>query len=103
MQSMTRHPNVLWLNTDHQLFANRPAVAQRLPLQTSLAERGMVFDRAYTVLPVCTPARASMLTGLYPHNHGLTENEGRFGGRAGLDATDRLFTAALGDAGYRCG
>lgn len=44
-----------------------------------------------------------MLTGLYPHNHGLTENEGRFGGRAGLDASDTLIHEPFRAAGYRCG
>lgn len=100
---MSDAPNILWLNTDHQLFANRPDLARRLPLQGALARRGMVFERAYTALPACSPARASMLTGLYPHNHGLTENDGRFGGRAGLDGTDALFTATLARAGYSLG
>ena len=31
-----------------------------------LAESGMVFDRAYSVMPVCTPARMTMLTGRHP-------------------------------------
>lgn len=44
-----------------------------------------------------------MLTGLYPHNHGLTENDGRFGGRAALDGADRLLSHHFADAGYRCG
>ena len=44
-----------------------------------------------------------MLTGLYPHNHGLTENDGRFGGRLGLDKTDWLINQDLSKAGYRCG
>ena len=44
-----------------------------------------------------------MLTGLYPHNHGLTENDGRFGGRANLDENDVLFTDAFHRDGYRCG
>ena len=56
------------------------------------------------MLPVCSPARASMLTGLYPHAHGVTENDGRFGGRAGLDPGDRfrLVHQPLREAGYRC-
>lgn len=44
-----------------------------------------------------------MLTGLYPHAHGLTENDGRFGGRAGLDDSDWMIHHALRQAGYRCG
>lgn len=44
-----------------------------------------------------------MLTGLYPHNHGLTENDGRFGGRGELNERDVLFTEAFRREGYRCG
>lgn len=96
-------PNILWLCTDHQLLANRPDVASRLPLQSRLGARGMRFDRAYAALPVCSPSRASMLTGLYPHNHGLTENDGRFGGRPGLLPDDIMLNQPLTAAGMRCG
>jgi len=44
-----------------------------------------------------------MLTGLYPSAHGLTENDGRFGGRAELDDGDWLFTHDFAEVGYRCG
>ena len=36
-----------------------------------LAERGVRFDNAYTPATLCSPARASILTGLYPHAHGV--------------------------------
>ena len=39
-----------------------------------LAGEGTAFDFAYTTSPVCSPARASLLTGLYPHNHGVMIN-----------------------------
>lgn len=99
---MARPPNILWFCTDQQPLANRPAIAANLPLQARLAREGTRFTRAFTVLPICSPARASMLTGLYPSAHGLTENDGRFGGRAELDLSDWLFTRDLADAGYRC-
>ena len=63
----------------------------------------MSFTNARTALPVCSPARASMLTGLYPHVHGLTENDGRFGGREGLEPGDWMIHQPLKAAGYRCG
>ncbi|MDG1431140.1 MAG: sulfatase-like hydrolase/transferase, partial [Paracoccaceae bacterium] len=85
------------------MHANRGEVVNRLPLQNWLSNRGTKFERAYTVLPICSPSRASMLTGLYPHNHGLTENDGRFGGRGELNERDVLFTEAFRREGYRCG
>jgi arylsulfatase A-like enzyme len=39
-----------------------------------LAAAGVVFDRAFTPISICSSARASMLTGRYPHTHGLLNN-----------------------------
>jgi arylsulfatase A-like enzyme len=99
---MDRPLNVIWMVTDHQAHGNRPPVVQDFSLQRRLAREGTCFTRAYTVLPICSPARASMLTGLYPHAHGITENDGRFGGRAGLEPGDWLVHRPLSEAGYRC-
>lgn len=96
-------PNVLWIVTDHQAFANRAIDASHFALQHRLRTRGSAFERAYTVLPICTPSRATMLTGLYPHRHGLTENDGRFGGRAELGRDDHMVQDDFARAGYRCG
>jgi choline-sulfatase len=45
-----------------------------MPHVDRLAREGVRFDRAFTVWPVCTPARGTMWTGVYPHAHGLIEN-----------------------------
>ena len=44
-----------------------------------------------------------MLTGLYPHSHGLTENDGRFGGRAEFDENEQMIQREFAAAGYSCG
>ena len=36
-----------------------------------LAQRGVRFDNAYTPSTLCSPARASIISGLYPHAHGV--------------------------------
>lgn len=100
---MIAKKNVLWLVADHQAFANRGVDPEVFPLQSRLRDIGTECERAYTVLPICSPSRASMLTGLYPHTHGLTENDGRFGGRAELDANDAMIQHDFASAGYRCG
>ena len=100
---MKSAPNVLWIVSDHQIHASKPPGLDVFPLQSRLSRLGIEFSRARSVLPICSPARASMLTGLYPHAHGLTENDGRFGGRQGLDDSDWMIHHALRDAGYRCG
>lgn len=42
----------------------------KTPALDRLAAEGIVYDRAYTCNPVCTPARVSILTGEYPSRHG---------------------------------
>ena len=44
------------------------------PAIDSLARRGIRFDNCYATQPVCAPARASILTGLYPQRHGVITN-----------------------------
>jgi len=100
---MSRKPNIIWIVSDHQIHASRPPGFEQFPLQNKLRQLGTEFTHAYTALPVCSPVRASMLNGLYPHAHGLTENDGRFGGRQGLDCTDWMVHRPLREAGYRCG
>ena len=70
-------PNILWLIVDHMAFAGH--YRQHLPNYhwphlESLAEQGIWYERAYTTVPVCTPARASLMTGQRPGKHGLRWN-----------------------------
>ena len=39
-----------------------------------LRREGMFFEQAHTPIGICSPARASLFTGLYPHSHGLLNN-----------------------------
>lgn len=41
------------------------------PAIDELAAQGLRFDRAFCTTPLCSPARGSLFTGRYPHNHGL--------------------------------
>ena len=45
------------------------------PNLDALANSGQVFENAYVTQAVCTPARASIMTGLYPHTAGPTVNK----------------------------
>ncbi|MEL6653149.1 MAG: sulfatase-like hydrolase/transferase [Bacteroidota bacterium] len=44
----------------------------RTPNIDALAAAGVRFERAYATSPMCTPSRASLMTGLYPHTAGVT-------------------------------
>ena len=74
---MSKQPNVLFLFTDQQR-ADTMACYGNDDIQTpnldALASRSFVFDNAYVSQPVCTPSRATILTGLYPHTSGCTVN-----------------------------
>ena len=69
----------------------------RTPHIDALAARGVRFDWAFTPTAICSPARASFYTGLYPHNHGVTANGLCL--REGVRGVNHY----LADAGYRCG
>ena len=44
------------------------------PHMNSLASESFVFEHCYVTQPVCAPARASILTGLYPQSAGMPRN-----------------------------
>ncbi len=103
-------PNVLFIFTDqHALQAM--GCYRDTPCQTpnldALAARGARFENAYTACPLCLPTRASIMTGHYPHRHGLTCNSDNTGNVAASlhELSDRpaLLSRRLGEAGSRCG
>ena len=51
------------------------------PNLDALAKQGVFFDNAYSANPVCSPTRASVLTGKYPSRIGLTNHSGSSGAR----------------------
>jgi|SRR5579872_2677014 len=65
------------------------------PAIDGLASHGVVFDDAVTVAPLTLPAHASLLTGLYPANHGVRENAGR-----ALDQSHATLAGILHDRGF---
>ena len=104
---MTARPNILFILTDQQrcdtLGANGNRICQT-PSTDFLAREGMNFTHAFTATSLCSPARACLLTGLYSHNHTMTNlTNTRIPGVE--DLPDHLTTHAmlLGDAGYRMG
>ena len=72
---MNERPNVLFLLTDQERYdLTAPGSTTETPNVDRLREEGMAFSRAYTPISICSSARASLLTGLYPHNHGMLNN-----------------------------
>lgn len=102
---MADRPNVLFLMTDQ--MQGRVLDADhicRTPHLDKLAARGTRFTRAYTPNAVCSPARASLMTGRLPHNHGvLTVTHCVDDDQCNLRTEQRHWAQSLDDAGYRTG
>lgn len=69
-------PNILYIMSDQQRFDGLGLVnpGVHTPGLDRLAKEGMRFDRAYVAQALCTPSRASIFSGLYPHTHLLQGN-----------------------------
>ena len=88
-------PNVLIVVTDDQ---RHDALGTLRDTRRLIARRGARYPHAYTTTPTCCPARASIFTGRYAHNHEVRTNDGTTTNN--LDHTTTL-QAYLQEAGYR--
>ena len=90
--------NVVFILTDQQRYdslgsnGNPDAVTPNID---ALARGGVRFESAYVAQPLCSPNRASLLTGKYPHTTGVVDN--------GIPLLNHstVFLKLLYDAGYR--
>ncbi len=93
---MTR-PNLLFLYTDEQRFDTLATYGNsriQMPNLNRFARTATVFDQAYVTQPICTPSRATLLTGLYPHTSGC------IGNNVPLPSTIRCLPEMLPHGGY---
>ncbi len=71
-------PNILFVLTDQQRLDSMAAYGNNwidARHMDALAARSFVFENCYCTQPVCTPARGSLMTGLYPHATGVVRNK----------------------------
>ena len=100
MDMNQRPPNILWICSDQQRYDTVGALGNsqiRTPHVDALIRYGVSFTRAYAQSPVCTPSRASFLTGRYPRTTRCRQNG------QDIPPTEQLVTRILADAGYTCG
>ena len=72
-------PNIVFVLTDDQRadavgFSRRPLLGIETPHIDRLAAEGARFDNMFVTTSLCSPSRASFLSGLYAHAHGVTNN-----------------------------
>lgn len=96
---MPKRPNLILITTDQQRgdclgCAGHPVL--ETPYLDQLAEEGVRFTNAYTSVPSCTPARAGIITGMDPWNHGRLTMTG-----SDLLEYPATLPGELGKAGYQ--
>ena len=119
--SYTKKPNVVFILVDDMGandLSNEGSNFYESPNIDRIANEGMKFTRGYATCQVCSPSRASVLTGKYPVNHGITtwigDPAGEAWGKRGrhdshlppqyernLRASEITLAEAMKDAGYK--
>src|SRR5438067_1024332 len=72
-----RPPNLIVFLPDQQrtdTLACYGGTKVHAPALNKVASESVIFERAYVTQPICTPSRASLLSGLWPHTTGCTRN-----------------------------
>lgn len=92
-------PNVVFILTDDHRWNAMSCMGHplaRTPNIDRLAAEGALFENSFTTMSLCCPSRASVLTGQYPHTHGVLKNGGDQ-----FNPEWKTFPRMLQEAGYR--
>ena len=74
----TDRPNIVFIITDQQRLDTIAAHGHPhmlTPHLDDLVRRGASFENMYVTAPVCSPSRASLFSGTYPHTNGVFRND----------------------------
>jgi arylsulfatase A-like enzyme len=74
---VSKQPNIIYLFSDqhrHDALGCAGNTVIQTPNLDRMASEGIRFTRTYCQSPICQPSRASVLTGLYTHQHGISTN-----------------------------
>jgi arylsulfatase A-like enzyme len=74
----TPRPNVVFIISDDQGWEDYGFMGHKqiqTPNLDRLAAESLAFTRGYSPVPLCRPSLVSIVTGLYPHQHGVTGND----------------------------
>lgn len=98
-------PNVLFIMCDQLSATALSCYGGPVPTPhiDRLAREGVRFNQATCTTPFCSPTRASIVTGMYPHAHGIVVNCKHTpspSAQRGIDADDVTTEKLLYDAGY---
>jgi len=100
LRAQNRRPNIVFLMTDDQRFDAMSCAGNRIlstPNMDRIASGGVRFRQAFVTNSLCSPSRATIVTGIYSHAHGVMTN----GGSTHRLRPDQVtFPALLRNAGY---
>lgn len=101
-QGAPTRPNIVYIMSDDQGWADVGYHGSDIqtPNIDALAHGGTTLDQYYAQ-PMCTPTRAALMTGRYPHRYGLQTLVIPSAGTYGLATDEWLLPQALDEAGYR--
>lgn len=103
---MKKRPNIVMFISDQQRADTMPGVSNvdaHTPHLAWLTERSTTFRNAFCASPLCTPARGSILTGLYPHTNGIVANYRPKPRTATVQNDVKFLADYLKPQGYQCG
>ena len=95
-----KKPNILYIMSDdhaaHAIgaYGGRLASLNPTPTIDRLAKEGILFENAFACNSICTPSRASVITGQYPHTNGVTDLGGR------IESNRQFLAIEMKKAGY---
>lgn len=106
VRAFAAQPNIVLIITDdqrHDAIGASPNPAIHTPAMDRLAREGTYFRQATIHVPQCSPSRATLLTGLAPHQHGWFSNQAAQSKRADAAKFKSLpmVPSLLKDAGYQ--
>lgn len=97
-------PNIVFIISDQHKLEATGAYGSKLsktPNIDALAKTGVVFNNCYTPAPVCAPARASLITGMYPYANGAIYHKAPV--KMSDGKTKNLGSGYLRETGYHDG
>ena len=93
-------PNILYIMSDDHttqafgVYGSRLAALQPTPTIDRIAHEGILFENAFCTNAICTPSRATIITGQYPQTHGVLDLNGH------LDPENQHLPREMSKLGY---
>ena len=84
-QSQVTQPNIIYIMSDDHttqgfgIYGSRLAKLNPTPTLDKIANEGIIFDNCFVNNSICTPSRASIISGQYPQSNGVLDLEGILG------------------------